>query len=276
MKKILFTIFLFCICATAAFSTPLSSPLYMPKPGQVFSDIRIGYEIANFNKITNATSDELKKSWIFAINGKYGLFERLAIDYGATLNFERKIFNKNESASLVNYYFGFTSRFLDYTYNKFDLILNLGQEEYEYNPDYKQIFLRFGLKYNLDLKYYNLAISALGKYTNNYKKGNETLKRSMVYSLKMENEIIFTEIFTVGVDLFYTFFGKIKYNTAAFPNGIIKSYNEYGANLDLNVRVNSTDFISIYGSAIGNDINLLDRLKNKIEYKFGIRYLLNF
>lgn len=276
MKKFAFAVILCCVFVNNTFAMPIASPVYMPKPGQIFSDIRLGYEVASFDKSYNSATDELKKSWIFAINGKYGLFERLAIDYGATLDFERKIFNKNESASLVNYYFGFTSRFLDYTYNKFDLILNLGQEEYEYNPDYKQIFLRFGLKYNLDLKYYNLAISALGKYTNNYKKGNETLKRSMVYSLKMENEIIFTEIFTVGVDLFYTFFGKIKYNTAAFPNGIIKSYNEYGANLDLNVRVNSTDFISIYGSAIGNDINLLDRLKNKIEYKFGIRYLLNF
>ena len=130
---------------------------------------------------------------------------------------------------------------------------------------------------------YNLGFFVGGKYINDWQNGKgadkEKLDRGYTFTVKLENEFIFTENFTVGLDLFFNANDKIKY-TVAGAETKWNSYNEYGFNLDGNFALAENNYIGAYFDMAFSDLKgpktSTEKYKNPVEYKFGLRYTSQF
>lgn len=282
MKKVLSTALILGALYGTANAAPITSPIYLPEAGKVLSTLNIGYTTSKFDKKPDGASDKLEQSWNIEAEGKVGVIDRMALNYGLSFDFARKNMDEDQSAKFTNFYFGTTGRVIDADANKLDIILNVGQEEAPIFA-YDQVYVELAARYGLDLDMYNFGFFVGGKYINDWQNGKgadkEKLDRGYTFSVKLENEFIFTENFTVGLDLFFNANDKIKY-TVAGAETKWNSYNEYGFNLDANFALANDNYLGAYFDMKMSDLKgpkgEVEKFKDPIEYKFGLRYTSQF
>lgn len=299
MKKFLSTALILGTLYGVANAAPATSPIFMPESGKFLSTINIGYKSSEFDKSPNFDNvglrKEIKKAWNIGVNGKFGLNDMLSLNYGADFDFKRKILDEDASATFTNYYIGLTGRVADMGASKFDIILNIGQEEAPIFYDVKQPYVDLAVRYGLDIEYYNLAFSVGGKYINDYEfndyetENKAKLERGLDFYLKLENEFTFDR-FTIGLDMFYAMHNDTKSAHMIYDDEFKwDSYKEYGFNIDANYELMDGNYIGVYFnmslSDLKNKTDLVDsdtgltasgKWKDTTQYNGGIKYTTNF
>jgi len=274
MKKILTTAFIIGSLYGTAQAATITSPIYMPEKGEATTSLNAGYTKSTFDKVETdgvATSTkEFEKSWNLGLNGKYGLNEKVSLNYGFDFDFKREMEKKDESAKLTNVYVGFTGRVIDAGVNKIDVLLNVGQEGDKYWIDYNadHSFANLGLRYGLDLDMYNVAVTVGSQYTNQYKANTAKIDSEYNFFAKLENELIFSDQFTMGLDLFYTYNPKNNYFDGEY-NQSYKAFSEYGFNVDMNYALNENNYLGIYFGMSENNISQYEVVSSisQIDYR---------
>ena len=267
-------------------ATSITSPIYMPEQGKISTDLKIGFTKSKFDKRPEGESDKFEESWNLDAEGKMGLTDGIALNYGFDFDFARKIRNGDKSAKFTDFYLGLTGRVVNTEDNKFDIILNVGQEEDTIISLQDQVYAELAVRYGLDLDMYNLGLSVGGKYINDYedKDGDGItsykIERDYLVSFKLENEFIFNE-FTVGLDLFYNINGDIKEKTDGITIAKFGSYNEYGFNVDANYALTEdNNYVGLYFAMAQSDIkgpkDSVQQYKEPTEYKFGLKFVSEF
>lgn len=267
-------------------AAPITSPIYMPEQGKISTDLKIGFTKAKFDKRPEGESDKFEESWNLDAEGKMGLTDEIALNYGFDFDFARKIRNGDKSAKFTDFYLGLTGRVVNAEDNKLDIILNVGQEEDTIISLQDQVYAELAVRYGLDLDMYNLGLSVGGKYINDYenKDGDGItsykIERDYLVSFKLENEFIFDE-FTVGLDLFYNINGDIKEKTNGITTAKFGSYNEYGFNVDANYALTEdNNYVGLYFTMAQSDIkgpkDSTQQYKEPTEYKFGLKFVSEF
>lgn len=279
MKKVLSTALVLGALYGTAGAAPITSPIYMPEAGKILTDVKVGYTTSEFDKKPDGAKKELEQSWNIDLAGKMGLTDSLGLNYGFDFDFARKAMDLDESAQFTNFYFGLTGRVLEADANKVDVIFNVGQKsDYIYLDD--QVYVDLAVRYGLDLDMYNLGLSAGARYTNDSESDTYKVERGFVFKFALENEFVFTEDFTVGLDLFYAINGKTEQKDLGALESRIKSYSEYGFNLDANYALNRNNFVGAYfGMALGNlkyEEVSIGEWKDPTGYKFGVKYVSQF
>lgn len=259
MKKFLTTAMVLGALYGTANAAPITSPIYMPEAGKILSNINLGYTSTIMDEKIGDT-DEYYKAMQLGINGKIGVNEKIAINYGFNYDFARKILDKDYSARFVNNYFGVTGRVYDVDANKIDLILNLGDRGTGYP------YAEFDARYGLELSQYNAGLSVGFVYNPEVENaGNKAYDSTFDFVVALENEFILSDQFTIGLDLNYKKIAKDKKND-------IDSYNEYGFNIDANYAVAENNYVSVY---FGMDRTDLEHDEDK-TYNFGVKYVTQF
>lgn len=267
-------------------ATSITSPIYMPEQGKISTDLKIGFTKSKFDKRPEGESDKFEESWNLDAEGKMGLTDGIALNYGFDFDFARKIRNGDKSAKFTDFYLGLTGRVMNTEDNKLDIILNVGQEEDTIISLQDQVYAELAIRYGLDLDMYNLGFSVGGKYINDYedKDGDGItsykIERDYLVSFKLENEFIFNE-FTVGLDLFYNINGDIKEKTDGITTAKFGSYNEYGFNVDANYALTEdNNYVGLYFAMAQSDIkgpkDSVQQYKEPTEYKFGLKFVSEF
>lgn len=266
-------------------ATPITSPIYMPEQGKITTDLKVGYTKSKFDKKPTGMSDKLEESWNVIADGKMGLTNEIALNYGVDFDFARKIRNGDKSAKFTDFYLGLTGRVYDSMDNKFDVIFNVGQEENTIISSRDQVYAELAVRYGLDLDMYNLGFSIGGKYINDYedKEDNNTsykIERDYLVYFKLENEFIFDK-FTVGLDLFFNMNGDIKEKEDSLTTAKYDSYNEYGFNIDANYALTeNNNYVGLYFTMAQSDFegpkDSLEKYKDPTEYKFGLKFTTEF
>lgn len=284
MKKILATAFIIGNLYCTANATTINSPIYLPASKEIVSSLDVGYTKSNFDKANDTTlnttkEDEFEKSWNLNVDAKYGLNNSISLNYGLNFDFDREIFETEESSKLTNIYVGITGRVIDKNLNKVDILFNFGGEVEKYWTYYHKnvVYSDLALRYGLDFDSYNVALSVGSKYTDSWKDHNKKIDSEFNFFTKLENEFIFSESVTMGLDFFYIYNPKNTYNN----NGIEQSYkafSEYGLNVDLNYAFDSNNYLGVYFCVIENNINQnyisgssTLNYKDLTEYGAGIR-----
>ncbi len=284
MKKILTTAFIIGSLYGTAQAATITSPIYMPTTGEATTSLDIGYTKSHFDRVEVGgveDSKELERSWNVNLNGKYGLNEQISLNYGFDFDFSREIERIDQSSKLTNVYIGFTGRIIDSGANKFDILLNVGQQanKYWFYYTYDQMYANLGLRYGLDFDSYNVGITVGSQYTNEYKDGSEKIDSEFNFYAKLENEIIFTNEFTMGLDLFYTYNPRNDYGVSGLFKYHYKAFNEYGFNVDLNYALNDSNYLGVYFGMSENDFkedSSGDIRKDLTEYNGGVRLTTRF
>lgn len=267
-------------------AAPITSPIYMPEQGKISTDLKVGFTKSKFDKKPTGQSDKLEESWNLDAEGKMGLTDEIALNYGFDFDFARKIRNGDKSAKFTDFYLGLTGRVVNAEDNKLDIILNVGQEEDTIISLQDQVYAELAVRYGLDLDMYNLGLSVGGKYINDYenKDGDGItsykIERDYLVSFKLENEFIFDE-FTVGLDLFYNINGDIKEKINGITTAKFGSYNEYGFNVDANYALTEdNNYVGLYFTMAQSDIkgpkDSTQQYKEPTEYKFGLKFVSEF
>ena len=273
MKKFLSTAMVLGALYGTANAATITSPIYMPEAGKLLSEISIGYTTSEYDKVPEGAKDELHEAWNIAAEGKLGLMNRLSLNYGFEFDFAQKYNDEDRSAAFNDFYFGLTGRVLDIDANKLDIILNVGQENSIFIND--QVYVDLAVRYGLDLDMYNLGFSVAARYYNDVEIGNTKVERDMGFKFALENEFIFTDNFTVGLDLFYALNGDVEYNVTGRKSKI-DSFDTYGFNIDANYGLNENNFIGVYfGMEFYSDFGE-DFYTDPMEYNFGIKYTTQF
>lgn len=288
MKKIVSTTFIIVSLYGTAKATTITSPIYMPSQGKTTTSLNIGYTKSTFDKVEIAgieTTKEFEKSWNLNLNGNYGLNEKVSLNYGFDLDFHREMEKKEESSKLSKVYVGFTGRLINSNSNKIDILFNIGQEANKYWTDYRtdQTFANLGLRYGLDFNMYNVALTVGSQYTDRYRTDNSKIDSEFNFYTKLENEFIFTDEFTMGLDLFYTYNPKNNYFDGV-DNQSFKAFSEYGFNVDFNYTINDDNYIGVYFGMLENNISQYVILtsgsrqdyRNLTEYNGGIKLTTQF
>ncbi|HSQ98113.1 MAG TPA: hypothetical protein VLL98_05365 [Rickettsiales bacterium] len=290
MKKILTTAFVIGSLYGTAHAAVITSPIYMPTSGEAISTLDVGYTKSSFDKANNTTSnlaieDEFEKSWNLNMDGKYGLNDSMSLNYGFDFDFNREMEKLDQSAKLTNVYVGLTGRVVDADANKLDILFNVGQQAEKYWLEYAndQMFADLAVRYGLDLDSYNMALSFGSKYTSEWKNDTAKIDDEFNFFAKLENEFIFTDSLTMGIDLFYTYNPKNTYNDGVDKQSY-KSFSEYGLNIDLNYALNDNNYLGIYFGMTDNDIDqdfINDdgdtlNYKDLTEYNGGVRLTTRF
>ena len=264
---------------TANAATPITSPIYMPEEGKIATELKLGYTTSSYDKVPETMGDELEKSWNLDVDGKMGLSNKLALNFGFQFDFNTKYYDEDQSEEFSKYYMGLTSKFYDCGQNKMFVTLNLGQEKDTILSGDQQVFVDLALKYGLDLNdYYNMAFSIGGKYLHDVEYRDDKLEKDYVFYVKLENEMIFDQM-TVGLDLFYNLNGDGKAYTAGVESGSYDTYNEYGFNLDANYALNQDAYVGAYFTMSLNDLEYNqggEFSKDVTEYQFGLKMTSQF
>lgn len=267
MKKILSTAMILGALYGTANAAPVTSPIYMPEAGKILSNINLGYTTQQTDKDIYNT-DKLYSAINLGLEGKVGVMDGLSINYGFNFDFARKVLDEDSSAKFNNYYIGVTGRVVDVDANKLDLILNVGQADDTLLRDFlvgqsNRAYVEFGIRYGLDLDVYNLGLSVKGKYVNDVEcVGTQGIDGGFDVAFALENEFIFTENFTMGLDLGYSInkdYGDLDYNI-------------FSLNVDVNYALTQNNFIGIY---YGMDLNDTDYIE-PTTYKFGLKFTSQF
>ncbi len=278
MKKFLSTaMVLGALYGATANAAPITSPIYMPEAGKILTDLSIGYTDSKFDKSSEFESDKAYKGINISAEGKIGLMDRLSLNYGLNFDFSRDVLDSEQSAKFTDFYAGVTGRVLDRGIHKFDVILNIGQEEAKFFPGADQPYVDLAIRYGLDLDSYNLGFKINGKYINDFELDNDAtkLERGFTFGFALENEFIFTERFTMGLDLFYNMHDDIKLSDNGLSTTKIKSFDEYGFNVDANYALNQNNYLGVYFGMAFNDVEY-DTLKDETEYNFGLKFTSQF
>lgn len=278
MKKVLSTALVLGALYGTAGAAPITSPIYAPEAGKILTDVKVGYTTSEFDKNPFDEKKELEQSWNIDLAGKLGLTDAIALNFGFDFDFARKVRDDDASARFTDFYFGLTGRVFEIDANKFDVIFNVGQKsDYIYGND--QAYVDLALRYGLDLDMYNLGLSAGVNYVDTYKMGSYKLERGLAFKFALENEFIFTEELTMGLDLFYAINGKTEEKELGALESRVKTHSEYGFNVDANYALNRNNFVGAYfGMALGN-LKYEDQMgewKDPTEYKFGVKYVSQF
>jgi len=264
MKKFLSTAMVLGALYGTANAAPVTSPIYMPEAGKILSNINLGYTMRNSDEDITEDGDEMYSAVNLGLEGKIGVMDRLAINYGFNFDFARKILDEDSSAKFTNYYIGVTGRVADAGANKLDLILNVGQGNDAFISLSTMAYVDFGVRYGLELDRYNLGFSVRGKYVNDEEVLGETvLDGGFDVAFALENEFIFTDNFTAGLDLNYSINDDY---------GDSDSYNIFGFNVDLNYGLNQNNFIGVYYAMDFNDADEIE----PTTYKFGLKFTSQF
>lgn len=276
MKKVLSTALILGALYGTANAAPLTSPIYMPETGKVLSNLNIGYSMAKFDKKPDGESDKLQKGMNINLNGQVGLMEYLSMNYNFNFDLFRKVYNEDASAKFTDFYMGLTGRLIDADANKMDVIFNIGQEESLYTET-DHVYADLTARYGLDLDVYNLGLSAGIKYVNDYENSELKIERDWDIHFKVENEFIFTENFTMGLDMFYNLMSQYKFKdkSGVIPSYKIKAYDEYGFNIDANFSFNENNYMGLYFNMSFNDISN-DEYKDLTNYNFGVKFTSQF
>ena len=274
MKKALSTALILGALYGTANAAPITSPLYLPSAGQITSTTKLGYTTASFDKSPEGASDKLEDGVYLDLDGKIGVNNSLSINYGFTIDFGKKLLDEKQSAVYFSdYYFGMTHRMMNSGSQKFDFILNIGQEESPIFP-LNQFYGELELRYGIDVDSYNLGIVVGGTYLGN----NESGEGDSV--IKLENEFIFTQDFTVGFDLYFHLNDKIKYTNGSDNKIEFGTYEEYGFNLDANMAMSQNHYLGAYFnmflSTLEGPKDAEAKLKDPIGYDFGLKYTSQF
>ena len=296
-KFLLTAVVLGSLYETASAVMPITSPIYLPEKGEFVNQLNFGYYKQKMNpKVINDDIGHTYASKYVSVDGMYGLTNKVALNYNAQLNFNQKYTYVNKvmntelykkfSADVVNYSLGLTARLFECQYDKIDFIFNLGSYS-DYDLD-SQMYADLALRYGLNFKYYNFALTAglihYFDYQNNYKDKvydyiyiENTKYENTVY-FKLENELIFDK-FTVGLDLYYNLVGKEKYKYIdvgyhEFYN-TLDSYNEYGFNVDANYALNNNMYLGAYLDMSKSTLDS-DTSKRPQTYSFGLKLTSNF
>lgn len=267
-------------------AAPITSPIYMPEQGKITTDLKVGFTKSKFDKRPEGESDKLEEAWNLDAEGKMGLTDEIALNYGFDFDFARKIRNGDKSAKFTDFYLGLTGRVFDSNDNKFDIILNVGQEEDTIVSLQDQVYAELAVRYGLDLDMYNLGFSIGGRYINDYEDkesnnaGSYKVERGYLVSFKLDNEFIFDE-FTVGLDLFFNMNGEIKEKTDGITTAKYSSYNEYGFNVDANYALTEdNNYVGLYFAMTQSDFkgpkDSAEKYKEPTEYKFGLKFVSEF
>lgn len=280
MKKVLSTALILGALYGTANAAPINSPIYMPEAGKFLSTMDIGYTTSDFDKTVPGLKDDLERSWNINLDGKFGINDRLALNYGFDFDFARKIGGARQSAEFVNFYFGATARAYEMDAHKFDVILNVGQEEAMLYTE-NNVFVDLALRYGLELNSYNMGFSIGGRFFNDFRSEDYRLKKDFAFVVKFENEFIFSDSFTVGLDLYLNANGDIRNKVEGEVNTKIKSHQEYGFNIDANYALCQNNYIGAYfDMSMSNakfDVSSYGTIaKDPIQYKFGLRYTTQF
>lgn len=296
-KFLLTAVVLGSLYETASAVMPITSPIYLPEKGEFVNQLNFGYYKQKMNpKVINADIGHTYASKYVSVDGLYGLTNKVALNYNAQLNFNQKYTYVNKvmntelykkfSADVVKYSLGLTARLFECQYDKVDLFLKIGSSSlYELDS---QMYADLALRYGLNFKYYNFALTAglihYFDYQNNYKDKvydyiyiENTKYENTVY-FKLENELIFDK-FTVGLDLYYNLVGKEKYKYIdvgyyEFYN-TLDSYNEYGFNVDANYALNNNMYLGAYLDMSKSTLDS-DTSKRPQTYSFGLKLTSNF
>lgn len=276
MKKVLSTALILGALYGTANAAPLTSPIYMPEVGKVLSNLNVGYSMSKFDKKPTGESDKLQKGMNINLNGQVGIMDQLSMNYNFNFDVFRKLYDQDASAKFTDFYLGLTGRVVNGDANKFDVIFNIGQEESPYTES-DHVYTDLTARYGLDLDVYNLGLSAGVKYVNDYENGDLKIRRDWDIHFKVENEFIFTENFTMGLDMFYNLMSQYKFKdkSGAIPDYKIKAYDEYGFNVDANYGLNENNYVGVYFNMAFNDISN-DEYKDATNYKFGVRFTSQF
>ena len=78
-------------------ATSITSPIYMPEQGKISTDLKIGFTKSKFDKRPEGESDKFEESWNLDAEGKMGLTDGIALNYGFDFDFARKIRNQQNS-----------------------------------------------------------------------------------------------------------------------------------------------------------------------------------
>ncbi len=264
MKKFLSTAMVLGALYGTANAAPITSPIYMPEAGKILSNINVGYTMRNSDEDITAGNDKMYSGVNLGAEGKIGVMDKLAINYGFNFDFVRKTLDEDSSAKFTNYYVGVTGRVVDAGTNKLDLILNVGQANDVFLSSINRAYVEFGARYGLELDRYNLGFSVKGKYVNDQEKaGISGIDGGFDVAFALENEFIFTEDFTVGLDLAYAI--NDDYEPA-------DSYNVFSFNIDANYALNQGNFIGVYYGMDFNDADVIEPM----TYKFGLKFTSQF
>lgn len=296
-KFLLTAVVLGSLCETASAVMPITSPIYLPEKGEFVTQFNIGHYKEKYHPkdIRQEIIDKDTYNYV-AVDGMYGLTNKVALNYEAKLNFDQKatLVNKardtvkytKTSADVVNYSLGLTARLFECQYDKIDFIFNLGSYS-DYDLD-SQMYADLALRYGLNFKYYNFALTAglihYFDYQNNMKNklydditiSNISYENTVYF--KLENELVFDKI-TFGLDLYYNMVGKQKYkyvNIGYLEQYITSdSYNEYGFNVDANYALTNNMYIGAYLDMSKSTLNT-EAIKRPQSYSLGLKLTSQF
>ncbi|MDD2840465.1 MAG: hypothetical protein PHY80_05100 [Rickettsiales bacterium] len=284
MKKVLTTALVIGSLYGTAQAATITSPIYMPTTGEMITSLDVGYTKSTFDKVevngAQTGTREFEKSWNLNLNGEYGLNEKVSLNYGFDFDFNREMNKTDQSAKLTNAYIGFTGRVFDSDAYKLDVLFNVGQqaEKYWTNYDNDQTYANLALRYGLDLDMYNVAITVGSQYTNEYRYGTVKIDSEFNFFAKLENELIFTDKLTMGLDLLYTYNPKNNYKYSVY-NDSYKAFSEYGINADLNYALDDNNYLGVYVGMLENNYNENNtgsQSKDLTEYNGGVRLTTRF
>lgn len=263
---------------TANAATPITSPIYMPEDGKIATELKLGYTTSSYDKVPEGAGDEVEKSWNLDVDGKMGLSNKLALNFGFQFDIAPKYYDEDASEEFVNYYMGLTSKFYECNEHSMFVKLNVGQEKDLILTNDQQVYVDLGLKYGLELNKYNMAFSLGGKYYHDVENGNDKLEKDYAFYAKLENEMIFDQM-TIGLDLFYNWNGDGKTLNAGVEGDKYDSYNEYGFNVDANYALNQDAYVGAYFTMSLNDLEYKEgtnTYKDVTEYQFGLKMTSQF
>lgn len=305
-KFLLTTLMLSSLYEVSNASISITSTLYMPKPTEVLANVELNYDKLE----TTEGDDSYFKHKTLILDGKIGLTDKFALNYGAKLNFGNEYTTQgwegemlyNTSSKLKDYYVGLTARLLDKTYGILDVEFNVGKGTiskmaFAANQN-TSLYMDLSLKYGLAFKNYNVALSVGGIKQNdsktkefdntNYTHSNKLKHGNSAY-FKLENELVLGKT-VVGLDLYYDLYGKQKQINTSYDwteTNTTDSYGKYG--LNLNVGYNLTDNLNVsFYADLSKDnleykkyewidgITKVTTYKDQKEYQYGLKLTTSF
>lgn len=271
MKKVLTTALILGAFYGTANSAEITSPIYMPKKGEIINNLSLGkYNVSN-DKENFFGLRLIEKGLNVSDSGKIGLRDNLSLNYGFIFSFNRKEEDAGNitkiSEEFHDRYFGLTARAYDNEANKLDIILNFGQ----INTPYIDLSARYGL----DLNNYNLAFSFGGIYYSADKaEGFYRKQEKMQYYFELDNELAFADSFTFDLNLKYLKDRGEEFRNAPIT-GKFKGSDNYTIYTALNYSINKANYLGIYFEntwSHGQKEDILD----STTYDFGIKLTSKF
>ena len=272
MKKVLTTALILGAFYGAANAAEITSPIYMPKKGEIINDLNLGKYNASNDKEGIFGLRLIEKGLNISDSGKIGLRDNLSLNYGFEFDFNRKINNAGNvvkiSEEFYDRYFGLTARAYDNEANKLDIILNFGQIETPY--------VDLSARYGLDLNNYNLAFSFGGiYYSADEVEGSYREQEKMQYYFELDNELAFADSFTFDLNLKYLKDRGMKWKYAFAGAGKNAGSDNYTIYAGLNYSLNKANYIGVYFEntwSHGQKEDILD----STTYNFGIKLTSQF